>query len=336
MLRFEALTTTLVASVTCAFPQPYAPIVNATTATTEIVTSFLYAYIEISVPPFSDTSTSEEATSTEHVESSVEISSGGFEATPHTAHVEDSVTSAFPTTSPVVSPTERTAITVTPPYQPSSPTEIVGVVSESNIVFTEHIEYSVTPEPQNTPRASTKIPEFAHPEITVSQVQPTALGENCSPTTLGIGNVISSLVAGASFSVLQSQPTVGILSPGESSAPPVQGPPAVTVGSQAITLTVGFSTIIGTGSATTLVALTTNSVGQSIVVIGTSSSTLLSAGTSPGSSIISGLGANSTPSATASSSGKTQGSAAMSWRWKWGMEVWLGFVGGILGIAAVL
>lgn len=195
-------------------------------------------------PHFSDTSTSEEATSTEHVESSVEISSGGFEATPHTAHIEDPVTSAFPTTWPVVPPIERTAITVTPPYQPPSPTEIVGVVSESDIVFTEHIEYSVTPEPQNTPGASTKIPEFAHTEITVSQVQPTALGENSSPTTLGIGDIIGSL-AGASFSVPQSQPTVGIVSPGESSAPPVQGPPAVSVGSQAITLTVGFSTIIG-------------------------------------------------------------------------------------------
>ena len=144
---------------------------------------------------------------------------------------------------------------------------------------------------------------------------PQYLAKIARPQHWGIDDIIGSPVAGASFSVPQSQPTVGIVSPGESSTPPVQGPLAVTVGSQAITLTVGFSTIIGTGSTTTLVALT-NSAGQSIVVIGTSSSMLLSAGTPPGSSIIGGLGASSTPSATASGSGKTQSSAAMSWRRK--------------------
>lgn len=158
-------------------------------------------------------------------------------------------------------------------------------------------------------------PRFPNSHILKSpflKFSPQYLAKIDCPQHWGIDDIIGSPVTGASFSVPQSQPTVGIVSPGESSTPLVQGPPAVIVGSQA-TLTVGFSAIIGTGSTTTLVALT-NSAGQSIVVIGTSSSTLLSAGTSPGSSIIGGLGASSTPNATASGSGKTQGSAAMSWR----------------------
>ncbi|OCL10877.1 hypothetical protein AOQ84DRAFT_374510 [Glonium stellatum] len=370
MFLFEALIIALVASVVCAFPQAYPSTANSAISTT-IPISTPFPRTEISVPLFSDTSASEEATltehlksgvtelntdeprstehvessvagltskgvlPTEHIESSVEVTSGGFETTPYTAHIEESVTSVFPTTSLAV-PIERTAITVTPPYHPVSPTGIVGVVSGSNVALTEHIEFSVTPGPQNTPEASTLIAPFAHTEIAVSEIQPTALSENSSPTTVGIGDIIGSVVAGGSSFAPQSQLTAGTISPGQSFPPSAQGLPTVTVGTQAITLTPGFTTIIGTGSATTLVALTTDLVGQSIVVIGTSSSTLSSTGTTLDSSTVSSIGANSTQSATASGSGKSQGSAAMSWRRKWGMEVWLGFLGGILGVAAAL
>lgn len=348
MFLFEALIIALVASVVCAFPQAYPSTANSAISTT-IPISTPFPRTEISVPLFSDTSASEEATltehlksgvtelntdeprstehvessvagltskgvlPTEHIESSVEVTSGGFETTPYTAHIEESVTSVFPTTSLAV-PIERTAITVTPPYHP----------------------FSVTPGPQNTPEASTLIAPFAHTEIAVSEIQPTALSENSSPTTVGIGDIIGSVVAGGSSFAPQSQLTAGTISPGQSFPPSAQGLPTVTVGTQAITLTPGFTTIIGTGSATTLVALTTDLVGQSIVVIGTSSSTLSSTGTTLDSSTVSSIGANSTQSATASGSGKSQGSAAMSWRRKWGMEVWLGFLGGILGVAAAL
>lgn len=334
MLRFGALTIALVASVACAFPQLYLPIVNTTTPTTEITISAPFAHTEISVPPFGGTRTSEEPPLTEHVESSIEVTSG-FAATPYTAHIEASVTSDFPTET-IVPPIAHTEITVTPPSLPTTSIDIVGVVSEPNRVYTEHIEFSITPEAQNTPGASTNVPEFAHTEIAVSQVQPSALSEINSPTTVGIGDITGSLIAGASISPPQSQPTVGIASPGQSSPLPVQGPPAVTLGTQAITLTPGFSTVVGTGSLTTIIALTTNSAGQSIVVIGTSSSTLSSTGTTLGNSIVNSLGASSTLSATSSSPGQSQGSAVVSWRWKEGLEVWLGFAIGVLGVAAVL
>ena len=144
MLRFEALTITLSHLSLARFPNRVssmmcmrkrlranrettdAPIVNATTAIAEMVTSFPYAHTEINIPPFSDTNTSEEATSTEYVRAVLKFHQ---EASKHSAycpyrglgHVSFSHNVACRIPNRAYCNNGHTSIPT------SSPTEIVGV-----------------------------------------------------------------------------------------------------------------------------------------------------------------------------------------------------------------
>jgi hypothetical protein len=117
---------------------------------------------------------------------------------------------------------------------------------------------------------------------------------------------------------------------------------AFSLGDATLTLTPGLSTTVGSGAAATAIAITTNPVGQTIIVI-SSSGTAVSATVSKTAATLTlsapktGFDASITAAALPGDHSNTSGSASTSTaskgssadRWRWNVEWWFGIAVGM-------
>ncbi|OCK83460.1 hypothetical protein K432DRAFT_379472 [Lepidopterella palustris CBS 459.81] len=368
MLHLEAFTFACLAALICALPQigdgntTFLPTAHLESSVTGLEPSQISstpgivftAHIESSATGL----TTEEPTLTEHLESSI-TGSGEPEST---EHVESSITPIGTpkyTAAPFI---QKTAPPISTAVLPIAHTEISASASNPG-QHTALGEQSPSTNPSgiidiigSALGGGTGPPATAAPQSQIQAVPTVTIGTQVLPLTSGISTVLgtgssTTLVVLTTNSAGQSMVVIGGSSsilppPATPTAPPAPpAPPAITVGTQAITLTEGLSTVLGTGSATTLVAITTNLAGQSIVIVGTSTSTLLSTGTSSTSLNMYASNTNSlkpaTLSKTASSASASHSSGAVSVNgmWKWdvdvGIQVFLGIGIGIIAMIGV-
>ncbi|KAF2476330.1 uncharacterized protein BDR25DRAFT_65262 [Lindgomyces ingoldianus] len=379
MLPVEIITLIILATTTAAFPQPQKP--NPVNITTPVITSIpqetLPGFIhgESTVTGFEEDPTiTEEAPGVGdpnkvHGESSVD----GFETTEDIQPTGGRVRGT-PESTPAVTPTDfQSGIFIT-----ETPTII--------FIHTE-IEASITQlDPGNEPQptsigAKGGVTDPANENSGNSRSNNPTVPASAQPTSGGealLTEIISKIGAPAPGAQPSTNPpsstenpapngnqqsipglenteqpaTPGVLvtAPGgQPTAPALTVDQSITLGAQTLTLTPGLSTTVGTGSAATFVALTTNSVGQTIIVV-SSSGTAVSATVTNAPVTVSGVktgfdasltasashGAHSTPSSLGGAAATTSRKGSAAGRWRWEAEWWISLVIGVLGIVVIL